>query len=107
MDARSIAFLALRAIDRGVCLIGNGAVAGGFVQRYPFNQDAMVGTVYFWNFTKPSGIRILKAIMEEFKSHGATHFSCSSHEPKHRIGDYYSTLGLRKAESEWIMNLIL
>ena len=104
-DGHSLVEMAMRSIRHGICLVGDGAVAGGFVVKFPANQHVLIGNVLFWNFTTPSGLGVLKAITEEFKALGAAYVSVTSHFPDNRIGDFYCKTGLQRVETNWLAKI--
>lgn len=104
-DAGAALRVVLHTIHKGVCLIGPQACAGGFVVPFLWNRHVRVGQINFWNYARPSGIRIFNAIAAEFARRGATHLECSSHFPANRAGDFYRHAGLRPVETVWTMRL--
>lgn len=105
-DAASLIDTARHIIRNGICLVGESACAGGMITRYPWNREARIGTVLFWNFTKPSGIHVLRALADEFKAHGATHLACSSHFPTNRVGRHYvKSLDMKPVEVQYLLKL--
>lgn len=104
-EGHSLVEMAMRTINHGVCLVGKGAVAGGYLVKFPANQRVLVGNVLFWNFTQPSGLKILEAIAAQFKALGATYLSVTSHYPENRIGDFYCKTGLQRVETNWLAKI--
>lgn len=101
-DAESIVKTVLHTITNGICLVSPEACAGGFIHPYPWNHQMNVGVVLFWNYNRPSGIRVFEALTREFKARGATHINCASHFPDHRIGRHYRRLNLQPAEIQYV-----
>jgi len=89
MEAESVIQTVMHTIKRGICLVGDGACAGGLIHPYVWNRSASVGLIVFWNYSRPSGIHIFEAMIQAFRQHGATHLNCSSHFPANRIGQHY------------------
>lgn len=104
-EAESIIKTVIHTIERGVCLVGESGCAGGYVHPYPWNHNAQVGIILFWNYSRPSGIHVFEAIVERFRSLGATHINCASHFPDNRIGRHYMRFGLHPAETQFISSL--
>lgn len=104
-DAESTIKTVLHIIHRGVCLVGNHACAGGFIYPYPWNEQAKVGLLLFWNYTRPSGVHVFGAMAERFRELGATHLNCASHFPDNRLARWYARFGLRAAEIQHISPL--
>lgn len=105
-DAESIIASVLHTIERGVCLVGDHACAGGFIRNYPWNYNAKLGVILFWNYDRPSGIKILPEMVEAFRRLGATHINCASHFPDNRIGKHYEALGIHPAEVQYVGNIL-
>lgn len=105
VDVESSIKTIMHVIERGVCVVGQESCAGGFIHPYPWNHEAKVGTILFWNYRKPSGIHVFTAICEKFKSLGATHVSCSSHFPENRAVKFYTRFELIPSEIQFIANL--
>lgn len=101
-DALSVAQEVSHAIQCGVCLVGNGCAAGGYVKPFIWGHDIKVGMVTFWNFTTPSGVHILGALVDEFAKRGATFISAASHFPHNRVGDLYARMGMWPAETTYV-----
>ena len=102
MDAESVIATVIHTIERGVCVVGENACAGGYIHPYPWNHAAKIGLILFWNYTRPSGIRVFEAIAERFRALGATHINAASHFPDNRIGQYYARFRLHPAEVQHI-----
>lgn len=106
MEAGSVVHAINHTIKEGICLVGDGACAGGFIHPYIWNHAMKIGLVLFWNYRKPGGIRIFQAMVEEFKRRGATHVSCSSHFPKNTIGRHYLKRGAHPVEVQYLIPLV-
>lgn len=104
-DRRSLVETGIRVIKYGVCLVGSHEVAGANIVKFPFNRNAVIGNIMFWNFTRPSGVHIFEAMVKELKKLGVTHITANSHFPENRIGDFYCKLGLRRVEISWLAEI--
>lgn len=102
MDAESVIATVMHTIERGVCLVGDHACAGGYIHPYPWNHAAKIGLILFWNYTRPSGIHVFEAMAERFRALGATHINAASHFPSNRIGQHYARFGLHPCETQFI-----
>ncbi len=98
-DYRSVMEAVLHTIRHGVCLTGPTACAGGFIDSYVWNRSVQIGNVLFWNYGRPSGVRILQALAAEFQRRGATHIMVASHFPYNRAAHLYRKFGLRQTET--------
>ena len=98
LDLESLTDAVLTTIQTGICIVGPVACAGGLLFPFPWNRNALVGYTLFWNYTKPSGVKILPALMDEFRRRGATQFCAISHFPENKAARIYRRFGLRKSE---------
>lgn len=101
-DSGSVVATCHHVIHNGICLLGHGAVAGGKIVPFLWNRKVLVGTVIFWGFLKPSGVRIIEAIAVEFQKRGAAHINCASHFPDNSTGRFYERIGMHAAETQFV-----
>ena len=104
-SGKDIALTASHVIQNGICLIGNGATAGGMIQPWIFNSQFIIGTILFWNSRTVSGFNILGAMIAEFNHYGVTHVSAASHPPDDRIAKLYRKWGMEPTETNHVLAL--
>lgn len=102
-DAPSLIHAITKTIKHGICLVGAGGCAGGYIEPFWWNQDSKMGTILFWNFHMPSGIHVLAAMRDAMLSQGATHIAVASHFPANRIARHYKKLGFHPTEIQFIL----
>lgn len=103
MDTKSVVEAVIHTIRHGVCLVGDHACAGGFIDSFVWNRSVKVGNVLFWNYSRPSGVRILEALAVEFQNRGASHLGVASHYPDNLAARFYSRIGLQPCEQQHIV----
>ncbi len=104
-DPRCIVEAVLHTIRHGICLVGPAACAGGFIDSFVWNRRAKIGNVLFWNYDRPSGVRILQALAAEFQRRGASHIMVASHFPDNRAAHLYRKFGLRQVEEQHMVEI--
>lgn len=92
-------------ITEGIMLVGPTAYAGAIIAPCLWNFEYRIATIILWGFTKPSGIKIFRAIRDECAAAGATHLVASSQPPDHTIARHYAKLGLTECEQQLITRL--
>ena len=102
LDIDSVLNTIMRVIRDGICLVGPTSCAGMLILPFPFNADARIAQVLFWNFKHAREMRILREILSTAKELGATHRCVASHFPNNNAGRLYRSLGLREAEIQFI-----
>ncbi len=105
MEAESLIQTVMHIVDRGICMVGPGACAGGFIHPYVWNRSVNVGTVLFWNYNRPSGVHVIEALAQEFNRLGASHFSCSSHFPENKAGRLYVKMNSTPCEIQYMTRI--
>lgn len=105
MEAESVIQTVIHTIHRGICMVGPNACAGGFISPYVWNRRVQIGTVLFWNYTKPSGVHVFEALAAEFSRLGASHISCSSHFPENKVGRLYLKMNSTPCEIQYIARI--
>ncbi len=104
-DTKSVVQAVIHTIHNGICIVGDCSCAGGFIENYVWNRHAKIGTVLFWNYSRPSGIKVFEALVKEFKRCGATHINVASHFPENLAGRFYTRFGLKQCEVQWITEI--
>ena len=92
-------------IENGIFLVGTTSYAGAILTPCWWNQEATMATVIMWYFRSPREIKIFKALMDECREAGATHFVSASIFPEHTIGRLYKRFGFSECEAQWIREL--
>lgn len=89
-------------VRNGICIVGSASCAGAMLFPFPYNKNAVIAYVSFWNFEKPKEIVIFDALVNACRETGATHINPNSLFPKNLIAKFYAKRKMPAVEIQYL-----